>query len=139
MQPNKQHTQTPVPWKGLTLWSWDLNGCPLLCMFLANNLSGRSVFSASVCTSTVVYFRHQNVKEIIAMGRLGRKLSHILENISKGKSWKETEKERLDIDRRDWGICPMTVICRWIIIDGFSTAFISAQHSPTSTIQSTCF
>jgi len=72
-------------------------------MFLANNLSGRSVFSASVCTLTVVDFRHQKLKEIIPMGRLERKLSHILENISKGKSWKETEKERLEVDRRDWG------------------------------------
>jgi hypothetical protein len=72
-------------------------------MFLASNLSGCSVFSATVRTPTVVDFRHQKVKEIIPMGRLERKLSHILENISKGKSFKETKKERLEIDRMDWG------------------------------------
>lgn len=100
----KQHKQTPVPWKGLTLWSWDLNGCPLLCKFLASNLNGPSVFSSSVCTLTVVDFRHQKVTEIIPMGRLERKLSHVLENISKGKSWQETEKERIEVYRRDWGL-----------------------------------
>jgi hypothetical protein len=56
------------------------------------------VFSASVCTSTVVDFRHHKVKEIIPMGRLERKLSHIVENISKGKGWQETA-----VERRDWG------------------------------------
>jgi hypothetical protein len=72
-------------------------------MFLANSLSGRSLFLASVRTSTVVDFRHQEVKQIIPMGRLERKLSHLLEDISKGKSWQETEKERSEVDRRDWG------------------------------------
>ena len=37
------------------------------------------------------------------MGKLERKLSHILENISKRKSGQETEKERLEVERRDWG------------------------------------
>jgi hypothetical protein len=42
-----------------------------------------------------VDFRHQNVKEIIPVGRLERNWNHILENISKRNSWQETEKERL--------------------------------------------
>jgi hypothetical protein len=62
------------------------------------------VLSAStVCASTTADFGHQKVKEIIPMGTLERKWSHILEDISKGKSWQETEKERLQEDRRDWG------------------------------------
>jgi hypothetical protein len=71
-------------------------------MFLVSDFSGRSVISASHCTSTVVDFRHQRVKETIPMGRLERKwFSHILETINKRNSWQETEKERLQEDRRD--------------------------------------
>jgi hypothetical protein len=75
----------------------------LLCVFLAKNLSCCSVLSASVCTSTTVDCRHQKVKEIIPVGRLERKWCHTLENTSKGNSWQEMEKERLQEGRRDWG------------------------------------
>jgi len=30
--------------------TWDLNGCPLLCMFMTKHFSCCSVFSASHCT-----------------------------------------------------------------------------------------
>jgi hypothetical protein len=47
-----------------TMWkTWDSSGCPLLFMFLASDFIRRSVFSASYCTSTVVSFQHQRVKQ----------------------------------------------------------------------------
>jgi len=41
----------------------DLNGNPLLCMFLTNNISQHSISSALHCTLTKVVFWHQSVKE----------------------------------------------------------------------------
>jgi hypothetical protein len=42
--------------------TWDLNGHQLLCIFLAEDFSGRLVFSASHCPSTIVNLQHQRVK-----------------------------------------------------------------------------
>ena len=44
--------------------TWDLNGCPLLRVLSANNFSGHSVFSLSLCMSTVVDFLCQWVEEM---------------------------------------------------------------------------
>jgi len=37
---------------------WDLNGHPLLCMYLANDFSGCLTFPASHCMCNIVDFQH---------------------------------------------------------------------------------
>ena len=41
--------------------TWNLNGHPLLCMFLADDCSGNLGFSASHCPSTIVSLQHQRI------------------------------------------------------------------------------
>lgn len=55
----------------------DLNGYPLLCMFLFDDVNGCPVFSASHCALTVVQFWCQRVNSNPAINNTYRKHTHL--------------------------------------------------------------